>query len=141
MRRLFGADSLRSNNRFSRGPSPLCGEVLMRRLFAADSLRSNNAEGAPPVAALRRRSHPGGSSAPTRSARTMPRARGPPPLCGEVLMRRLFGADSLRSNNRFSRGPSPPCGEVSMRRLFGADSLRSNCHACGGTLSRFIHCG
>jgi hypothetical protein len=41
-------------------------------------------------------------------------------------MRRLLGADSLRSNNRFFRGPSPRCGDIAMRRLLGADSLRSN---------------
>jgi hypothetical protein len=38
------------------GPSPPCGDtdLFMRRLLGADPLRSNNAEGRRPVAALRR---------------------------------------------------------------------------------------
>jgi hypothetical protein len=54
MRRLFGADSLRSDNRFSLDPAPHCGADILRRLFGADSLRSDNAEGARHGAALRR---------------------------------------------------------------------------------------
>jgi hypothetical protein len=40
--------------------------------------------------------------------------------------RRLFGAVSLRSVNRFSLGTSPLCGAMHgfSRRLFGAVSLR-----------------
>jgi hypothetical protein len=38
MRRLFAADSLRSDNRCSLDTAPHCGAELMRRLFAADSL-------------------------------------------------------------------------------------------------------
>src|SRR3954470_16361222 len=38
-------------------------------------------------------------------------------------MRRLFAADSLRSNNPYSLGTAPHCG-AGWRRLFAADSLR-----------------
>ena len=71
MRRLFGADSLRSVNRCSLGTPPHCGgTVVLRRLFGADSLRSVNRC-----------------------------SFGTPPRCGgTVTLRRLFGADSLRSN-------------------------------------------
>jgi hypothetical protein len=59
MRRLFGADLLRSDN--AEGARPVAAlrrhVQSRRRLFGADSLRSDNAEGARPVAALRRRLH------------------------------------------------------------------------------------
>src|SRR5215212_8089369 len=53
-------------------------------------------------------------------------------------MRRLFGADSLRSDNRFSLGTAPPGAPGLMRRLFGADSLRSDNRFSLGTAP---HCG
>jgi hypothetical protein len=54
MRRLFGADSLRSNNAAGGRPvAALRRRLDQARLFGADSLRSNNAAGARLVAALR----------------------------------------------------------------------------------------
>jgi hypothetical protein len=57
MRRLFGADSLRSNNAESARAAAAQRRHYqhLRRLFGADSRRSDNAEGARAAAALRPR--------------------------------------------------------------------------------------
>jgi hypothetical protein len=55
----------------------------MRRLFGPDSLRSDNAEGARAAAALRRHGTLMRRRFGADSLRSeMPRARGPPPPCG-----------------------------------------------------------
>jgi hypothetical protein len=64
-------------------------------------------------------SHCGASSAPTRSARTMPPAVGPPPPCGgiDVLVRRLVGADSLTKG--FGHAKAPRTAHSSAQNAFG----------------------